>query len=85
MPTVVSSFTDGDHIRVHTAKSRCVKEERTEGLQQGGRVGKVRREMGLHEFCCHKKKNPTDVQVPEERHLAPLSLSLSLSNFSSSM
>lgn len=54
LPTVVSSFTDGDHTRAHIARSRCVKRGRTEGLQQeGGRVEKVGKEIGLHEFCCH--------------------------------
>lgn len=80
LPTVVSSFTDGDHTGAHTAQSRCVKRGRTEGL--GYR--KWEEKWDCMNFAVikkkkRKKKQPTDVRVPKERHLDTLSLSLSFS------
>lgn len=51
LPTVVSSCTDGEHARTHTATSRCVKGGSAEGLQQT--AARVRRETGLNEFYSH--------------------------------
>lgn len=76
LPTVVSPSTDGDHTRAHTAKSRCVKRGRTEGLQQEGGQRKWEEKWDCMNFAAIKKTQQMCESQGKDIWILSLSLSL---------